>query len=104
MEIMNQPPFTLYVISHPECAKGKRIATQLHRRFGTNRYRNVVGGAGVTVLFRNNSAPGAATPLPIDWNEADIIAIVVLADSALANDAAWTRYVKDVAGDYLTPS
>ena len=99
MEIMNQPPFTLYVISHPECAAGKRIATHLRQRFGTNRYRNIVGGAGVTVLFRNNSAPGAATPLPIDWNDADAIAVVVLVDRALADDAAWTRYVKGLAGE-----
>ena len=99
MEVISQPPFTLYVVSYPGCAEGERIATRLRQHFGTDRYRNVVGGAGVTVLFRNTNAPDSATPLPIDWNEAETTAAVVLMDNALANDPAWVQYVRGLAGE-----
>ena len=99
METINQPSFTLCIVSHPECVEGERIATRLRQHFGTDRYRNIVGGAGVTVIFRNTNAPDSATPLPIDWNEAETTAAVVLMDDALANDPAWAQYVRRLAGE-----
>ena len=99
MEIATQPPFTLYVIWHPGYADGERIAAYLRQHFGTDRYRNIVGGAGVTVLFRNTSAPDSATPLPVDWNETETTAVVVLLDNTLANDPTWARYIRDLAGE-----
>ena len=97
MEVIIQSPFALYVVWYPGYADGERIAAHLRQHFGTDRYRNIVGGAGVTVIFRNINAPDAATPLSIDWSEAETTAVVVLLDNALANDAAWTRYVKNIA-------
>lgn len=99
MKVITQPPFALYVVWHPGYADGERIAVRLRQHFGTDRYRNIVGGAGVTVLFRNTNAPDAATPLPIDWSEAEATAVVVLLDSTHANDAAWMRYVRELAGE-----
>ena len=99
MEVIRQPPFALYVVWRPGYVEGERIAAHLRQHFGTDRYRNIVGGVGVTVLFRNTSAPDDATPLPIDWSESETTAVVVLVDNALANDAAWTRYIRDLAGE-----
>ncbi len=73
------------------------MATRLRDHFGANRYRSIVGGAGVTVLFRSVAAPGSATPLPINWDDAGTTAVVVLIDRVLANDPGWAQYVRGLA-------
>ena len=99
VEAIARPPFMLYVVWHTSYSNGASIADGLLRHFGTERYRNIVGGAGVTVLFRNANAPGSATPLPVSWDSADTTAAVVLMDNALANDPAWTQYVREIVGE-----
>lgn len=99
METISRPLFALYVVWYPGNAEGERLAGHLRQHFGTDRYRNIVGGAGVTVIFRNTNAPDSATPLPIDWSEAETTAVVVLMDNALANDPAWARYIRGLAGE-----
>lgn len=94
-----QPPFVLYVVWHPGYLGGTPIAERLRHHFGTDRYRNILGGAGVTVLFRNANAPGSATPTPIGWDDADTTAAVVLIDNTLANDLAWAGYVRESTGE-----
>ena len=98
VEAIAQPPFMFYVVWHPSYAKGASIAERLLHHFGADRYRNIVGGSGVTVLFRNANASGSATPLPVAWDDADTTAAVVLIDNALANDPAWTRYIRELVG------
>ncbi len=44
-------------------------------------------------MFRSAPAPGSATPLPIELDEAETTAIVVLAESTLVADPAWVGYV-----------
>ena len=94
-----RPPFMLYVAWHPGYANGKAVAERLLHHFGAHRYRNIVGGAGVTTLFRSVNAPASDTPLPIEWDDADATAVVVLMDRALANDQAWTQYVRNLSGE-----
>ena len=89
-------PFVLYVIWHPDCVLAERVATQILHHFGTDRYRNIVGGAGASVLFRSESAPGEDIPLPIDWDDAEATATVVLIDGALAGCDLWTQYMKSL--------
>ena len=96
LETTDRPPFVLYVVWHPGYIPDEIVAELMHHHFGTDRYSNIVGGAGVSVLFRNANVPGSATPLPIDWDEADATAAVVLLDSALANDSAWMQYVQEL--------
>ena len=47
----------------------------------------------MSVIYRNKEAPGEREPLSINWNEAEMTAVVVLADSALAEDIDWSKYV-----------
>ncbi len=86
-------PFMLYVVWHREYDLGAKIAKTLHNHFGSHRYRNIAGGAGVRVIFRNSAAPDSQTPIPVDWDSADTTATVTLIDRSLANDRAWVRYV-----------
>ena len=69
----------------------------LRRHFGDDRYHNVAGGSGLSVIYRNKPVPDGHTLLPIDWEEAEATAVVVLVDSALANGAAWWDYVHELS-------
>ena len=89
----------LYVAWHPDYVKGVAIAERLHHHFGSHRYHNIVGGAGVSVLFRSTAAPGSTIPLPIAWDDADVTAVVVLVDDMLASDPGWVQYVQELVSD-----
>ncbi|MDF3883638.1 toll/interleukin-1 receptor domain-containing protein [Cupriavidus basilensis] len=92
-----RPFLVLYVVWHPDFAHGSTIADALREHFRRKLYENVAGGMGLSVIYRFAPAPGAAAPLPIDLNEAETTAIVVLADSSLTADAVWTEYVQMLA-------
>lgn len=49
------------------------------------------------MIYRFAEMRGSEAPLPIDLNEAETTAIAILADSNLVVDAAWTKYVKELA-------
>lgn len=51
----------------------------------------------MSVLERSEPAPGAPTPLPIDWDDAEMTAAVVLAESRLIDDHGWADYVRSIA-------
>ncbi len=97
MDPTARPLFALYVVWHPSYENGGQIADLLRSRFGGDRYQNIAGDLGVSVLYRSEAVPDELVPLPVDWDEADTTAVVVLADATLAGDAAWTDYVRDLA-------
>jgi len=89
-----RPFLVLYIVWHPEFAAGVYIAEALREHFRRKLYENVAGGTGLSVLFRSAAAPQSTVPLPIDLSDAETIAVVVLADSALAADPDWIDYIK----------
>jgi hypothetical protein len=91
-----RPFLILYVAWHPGYADGARIGESLREHFRRKLYENVAGGTGISVIFRSTSAPGSATPLPIDLDEAEANAIVVLVESTLITDNAWVDYVHEL--------
>lgn len=94
MADLSRPLLVLYVIWHPDYADGGAIAEVLREHFRRKLYENIAGGIGLSVIYRYAAAPGLATPLPIDLNEAETTAIVILADPKFVADAAWTGYVQ----------
>ncbi len=78
------------------------MADRLRRRFGRDRYRNVAGNSGVSILYRSRAPRGALAPLPIEWDEAETTAAVVLIDVTLAADRAWVAYVRELAQNAKT--
>ena len=97
MEATTRRLFSLYVVWHPSYASGGQVADLLRRCFGRDRHRNVAGDPGLSVIYRSEVAPDELAPLSIDWNEAETTAVVVLVDSALAGDLAWSNYVRELA-------
>ena len=83
----------LYVVWHPNYDHGKTLGNSLFHHFRSDRLNNITSGADVDVLFRYEDVPGASTPLPIDWDAARTVAVVVLIDNSLIEDEDWTNYV-----------
>ena len=75
------PPLALYVVWHPDFARGDSVGNMLLDHFGSHRYRYVSGGDSVRVMFRNAAGPGSQEPLPIDWVDSGTTAVVVLLSS-----------------------
>ena len=97
MEAATRPLFALYAVWHPSNASGAEVADLLRRHFGRDRHRNVAGNPGLSVLYRSEIPRGIVAPLAIDWDEAETTAVVVLVDSALADDSAWSDYVHELS-------
>ena len=59
--------------------------------------KHVLGNVELNVFFRSSPAPNAALPLPIDLDEAETTAVIVLAESELVGDSEWVDYVHNLA-------
>lgn len=90
---------SVYIVWHPNYSKGSDIAELIRKHFRDGRYKNVLGDIGLSVVFRSSPVPDAETPLDIDLDEAETTAIIVLAESVLAGDAAWRKYVDRLIHD-----
>ena len=97
MEMTTGPMFTLYVVWHPLYREGQQIADLLRTHFGRNLYRGIGEERAVSVLERSQPVPGTLTPLPIDWEDSEFTAVVVLAEATLLGDREWADYVRAVA-------
>ena len=97
LTISPMSPFLLHVVWHPGLRAGAAIAERLRGHFGGDRFQNLVGGVGVPVLFRNESEVADGVPLPVPWDDADVVATVVLVDHSLAGDAKWVDYLQELS-------
>ena len=88
---------TIYVVWHPNYSEGSKIAELVRRHFRSERYKNISENVELSVFFRSSPAPNAALPLPIDLDEAETTAVVVLAESELVGDSEWVDYIHNLA-------
>ena len=93
---VSRAPFVLHVVWHPQCEVAPAIAEELRRHFASDRYHDIAGGAGVTVLFRDVDAPDSDAPPAIDCTDGEIVAVVALLDRA-TTDGRWVRYLQNIA-------
>lgn len=91
-------PFVLHVVWHPQCSAAPAIAEELRRHFASDRYHDIAGGAGVTVLLRDADTPHSDAPPAIGWAGGEIVAVVVLLDHATVADSRWALYLHDITG------
>ena len=94
---LTRPFLVLYVVWHPNYTAGAGIAEVLREHFRRKLYENVAGGTGLSVIFRSVPASGSPIPLPINLDEAETTAIIVLAESNLVSDAQWVEYINALA-------
>ncbi|ABE46623.1 toll/interleukin-1 receptor domain-containing protein [Polaromonas sp. JS666] len=91
-----RPFLVIYVAWHPDFAGGAEIAEALREHFRRKHYENVAGGTGLSIIFRSTPAHNASAPIPIDLDEAETTAIVVLVESNLSADTNWIHYVREL--------
>ena len=87
----------VYVVWHPNHAAGSKIAEMVYEHFRSERYKNILGNVGLSVVSRSSPAPNAALPLAIDLDEAETTAVIVLAESELVGDSEWVDYIRNLA-------
>src|SRR3954449_13360834 len=92
-----RPFLVLYIVWHPDFPAGASMAEGLRDHFRPKLYENVAGGTGLSVIFRSEPVPDSSTPLPIDLDDSETSAIVVLCDQDMKDDAAWLRYARNLA-------
>ena len=92
----SKPFLAVYVVWHPRFENGRQIAMAVREHFYRSIFENVSGGKGISVVYRQTPAPNSVAPLSIDLAEAETTAILVLIDSNLVNDSAWTEYFQDL--------
>ncbi len=94
---MTRPLFALYAMWHPSYEGGREIADRLRTHFGRARHSAAGEERRVSVLDRSTAVPGSRTPLPVDWDSAELTAVIMLAEATLVDDQDWVGYVHDTA-------
>lgn len=84
----------IYVVWHPEFARGREIARKIYASFASDPDHPNARGLGIPVFFRSARNEGEATPPPIAMDDAHHSVVVVLVDAdMLIENAAWGSYV-----------
>ena len=96
MPSLPPPPLLIHVIWHPDCHPAAQIAERIRDHFGTHRFRNVVGGAGIDVVFQGTLDSGAPISLPVTWHAGCPIAVVSMIDRSFVEDPVWVRYLDEL--------
>ena len=89
-----KPFFVLYVVWHPNFDLGEKIAEAIMQHFRRDLYKNIVGGAGIPVVFRNACMPDQDIPISINPEDSEASAIIALIDDNLCESHSWVDYVK----------
>lgn len=89
-----KPFFVLYVVWHPNFELGGGIAEAIMQHFRRDLYKNIVGGAGIPVVFRNACMPDHDIPISINPEDSEASAIIALIDDNLCESHSWVNYVK----------
>lgn len=97
MNDVAKPFLAIYVVWHPTFERGPQIAEAILTHFRCNKFKEVSGGNGISVLYRSKPTESSGVPLGIEFDEAETTAIVVLADSNLISDITWLNYVSTLA-------
>jgi len=84
------------VACHPDFELGPAISKHLFDHYRREHFGNIAGGAGLSVVYRHEPHPTTGVPLPIDLEEGETSAIVVLFDENFALSPTSTAWLQDI--------
>lgn len=101
-----KPCLGVYVVWKPEIdaasrdqSRGLELARLIYSTFARDIQRPLNHGLGIPVFFRSVAAgTGSRTPPPIDLEQADHSAVILLVNSAMVIDPEWGDYVSELSG------
>jgi len=96
MSLPTRPFLVVYVAWHPEFRSGTQIAKCLFDHYRREHFGNIAGGAGLSVVYRYAADPVTGAPLPIDLEEGETSAVVVLFDENFSKSAEYMAWLKTV--------
>ena len=85
------------MVWHPSFREGQQNADLLRTHFSRDFYQSVGEERAISVLECSQPVPGSLTPLPIDWDDSEFTAVVVVAETSLIEDGEWAEYVRAFA-------
>ncbi len=89
-------PLSLFVVWHPDFARGKEIANKLYSTFCRDIEEPLSRGLGIPVYYRSVYADNM--PIPIDISNANRNAIVLLIDQHYMVDDGFRTYTETLVG------
>ncbi|MBF8008112.1 toll/interleukin-1 receptor domain-containing protein [Pseudomonas brenneri] len=92
-----KPFFVIYVVWHPSFELGEKVAGTMMQHFRRDLYRNIVGGAGIPVVFRSVCMPGSDTPISVTPEDSEASAIIALLDDNLCESQDWVDYLNTLS-------
>jgi hypothetical protein len=101
-----RPCLNVYVVWRPEVdaagldgSRGLELARLIYSTFARDIEKPLNYCLGIPVFFRSAAAgKGARTPLPIDLEQAEHSAVILLVNGAMVTDPEWGDYVKQLSG------
>ena len=97
MQILKSP-LNIFVIWHPDFARGNDYANYLYSQFCRDYQNPLTRGMGISLFYRSVLLDNDK-PLEIDFDDADQNAIIVLVDDEMFGSDTWTNYFKELAGN-----
>lgn len=91
-----RPRLTVYVVWHPDYQEGQEFANYIYSRLTRDVKQPVSRGLGIPVFFRNTVSPDTGLPIPINLDDTQHSAVVVLVDDNLVVSDAWDEYVGEL--------
>ncbi len=101
-----KPCLSIYVVWRPEAdatgvdkSKGLELARLIYSTFARDIEKPLTSGLGISVLFRSAAAnEGTHIPLPIDLEQSEHSAVILLVNSAMVTNQEWGDYAKKLSG------
>ena len=99
-----RPCLNVYVVWRPEAdadgadkSRGLELARQIYSTFARDIEKPLNHGLNIPVFFRSATAgEGAHTPPPIDLDQAERSAVILLVSSGMVTAPAWVDYAADL--------
>jgi hypothetical protein len=94
--MIHKTPLAIYIVWHPACLEGERVAHNLYAGLCRNVEKPLVRHLGIPVYFRGVNESGNKNPRAIDFSESKYTAVVALISDHFVNDKDYAIYLDSI--------
>ena len=86
------------LVGHPGSHTASRLRSLVYKHYRRDPQKNLgEGGLGLEVVYRDTAADPSPVPIPVDFDIAQVTAVVAILDQDLAGDAPFADYAMGLA-------